>query len=1245
MVLDTGSSVSLVNRKSLENIPNIIIEPVSTPYLRLANNTTIIPVGKTRIEILANNKILHIDFLIYDNLPFEFLLGLDYFVKNGKLELDFDELFNKSKNFDELPQYYNNKHENTDTNLYVSSNHNIPKYSGKWITVLSESDIPVEVLFTPNDSFVLRSEFIVNNGLYNRGTNKSVDIFVINPTNCDHCLRKNTNLGSFQNLEANNFYIENLYGNRDVDTCSLAKLRANCKDVVREQSDTAVRLPVEARVDQRVEVRADLPAENAFDRQLNHQVGVPLERHNDIVFDFVSDKRFISFNIGENLKDVERQRVKEFLNKNSKLFARNLKELEKTNLITHKIRTVPHEPINKSPYRTSIKERAIIEKQIDEMLEAGIIRESKSPYAAPVVLVSKPDGSHRFTVDYRGLNAVTIKDKYPIPRVDDLMAAFNGAKLFTTLDMASGYWQVPMAEEDIEKTAFVTHAGLFEYTVASFGLATVPETYQRLIDKLLAGLRWKICVAYLDDVVIWSKDLDEHMDRLETVFSAIDRANLRMNPKKCHFAKDEIRYLGWVLTADGLKADPRKVEAVKRLSIPKDRTSLLRFLGICGYYRSSMKNFTMVAAPLLILLGKKVQWKWTEEEHRAFEELKQLLCEAPVMSHFDPDKPIRVHTDASYSGLGYTLSHVIDSEEHPFHYGSRTLKYCELNYTVMEIEALAAVWAITQSRNYLHGSFFELITDHHALCWVLKAQDASARVSKWKLKLAEYDYKILYKNGKAHMNVDTLSRDPLPCKDQKPEDTFDIFQITNCDLALLQRKDSWCSNLYEQVKSKPAPARIGGHLYEILDDIVYRVIDINSQKFYQLCVPSELRKEILFSLHDDKCASHLGVAKVYDKLRRRCYWPKMFNSVEKYVSSCKECQAKKPSTHTYGFGQLPETPSFPFHTIGCDILGKFPKTDDNKQYVVVVTDHCTRFAVTSALEDQKAETVAKFLVDKVILVHGAFNRFLSDNGKCFIAKTMLAILDAIGTKAIRSTSYHPQTNALVERFNRVLSTSLSFYCNKKQSNWDKALPYVTWAYNTSKHESTRFSPYYLLYGREPRLIMDSVFRIPTNIQKLDEMINQLSEARELAREFITEVQQKNKLRYDSNKLSSPFSVGDKCLVFTPVRKKGLSPKLRPQYIGPLIVKEINSPVNVTVESEDGKLRENVHICRLKKYNDPETERDSSNLPEDISHDDVEEEISVNEMVNFKRNNNKRFSELEQRKSVRPKKPPDRLGFE
>ena len=1226
MVLDTGSHVSLVDRSVLDGIPNVVIEEVSYPVLRLANGNKMIPVGKTKLQIIAQNKpSLYIDFYIYDNLPFNFLLGLDFCTRSNVV-IDFNTLKQKENNFEDMPYYCHNfEKQKNDYSLRVFGNHNIGRNSGKWVTVKSYEKLSCDVIFTPNNLFFIKSHFIVNNAIYKSISEYSLDIFVINPTNIDQCLRKNTKVGSFQNLEADLFYVSSFDGKRP--SCEEIKSRVENKfafdNGIRSQEFVA-QSRVEPRAD---ELRTELKSEPRTEPQ----------------WETKSYGREISFNIGENLNDSERKTVQDYLNDNSHLFARNLNELTKTNLTTHKIRTVPHEPINKSPYRASVKERAIIEKQIDEMLEAGIIRESKSPYAAPVVIVSKPDGSYRFCVDYRGLNAVTIKDKYPIPRVDDLMAAFNGAKLFSTIDMASGYWQVPMAEEDIEKTAFVTHAGLYEYTVASFGLSTVPETYQRLIDKLIAGLRWRICVAYLDDIVVWSENLSEHMERLDKVFSAIDIANLRMNPKKCHFAKDEIRYLGWVLSAEGLRPDPKKVEAVKRFRSPSDKTGIKRFLGMCGYYRASMKNFAETAAPLLLLLGKNIPFKWGEEEQRAFDSLKDLLCNAPVLVHFDSEKPIRVHTDASYEGIGYVLCHVIDGIEHPFHYGSRTLKYCELNYTVTEIEALAAVWAIKQSRNYLQGVHFELVTDHHSLCWILRAEDVSARISRWKLKTAEYSYKIVYKSGKAHQDADALSRDPLPTYNQEPEDTFDIFQISGCDLSLMQKNDPWCSKLYDQVKAKAPPARLGGHLYEIIDNIVYRVIDIASQKFYQLCVPAELRKDILFSVHDDKTAAHLGIAKVYDKLRRRCYWPKMFNSVERYVNSCNKCQVKKPSNNTYGFGQLPETPSVPFHTVGCDILGKFPKTDDDNQCVIVVTDHCTRFAITGALPDQKADTVAKFIVDNVILVHGAFDKFLSDNGKCFIAKTMLAIMEAIGTKAIRSTAYHPQTNALVERFNRVLSTSLSFYCNKKQNDWDKALPYVTWAYNTSRHESSRFSPYYLLYGREPRLVMDSVFKTPTSIQRLDEMVEKLKEARELARDFVSEVQQKNKLRYDSNKAASPFSVGDLCLVFTPIRKKGLSPKLRPQFIGPMIIKEITSPVNVIVESEDGKIRDKVHICRLKKYNKQESQTvDNRELQNSVNN---EEDVSIDQMVDFKRKYNKRFRNLEKRKSKRQKKPPDRLGFQ
>ena len=913
----------------------------------------------------------------------------------------------------------------------------------------------------------------------------------------------------------------------------------------------------------------------------------------------IGDKdRNIDYLIGQHLTSDEKERLLSFLNKNSNLFARNLSELTRTNLITHKINTISDEPVRKAPYRASIKEKVAMESQINEMLSAGIIRESDSPYSAPVVMVKKPNGTLRTCIDYRGLNELTRKDSYPMQRIDDLMNALNGARLFSSLDMASGYYQIPVAPEDIHKTAFICHLGLFEFEVAPFGLATIPETYQRMIDKLIAGMRYKMCIGYLDDILLWSTNFDQHLERLDLLFGAIRKANLRLQPTKCYFCKEEIKFLGWVVNATGHKPDPEKVTAIEKFKSPTNRTEIKRFLGMCSYFRDSIENFAIIAAPLNRLLGKKIPWEWSLREETAVIELKHKLTTAPCLVHYDHTKPVRLHTDASYSGLGYVLIHLMDGKEHPFRYGSRSLSSCELNYGITELECLAIVYAINKNRHFLLGINFEIMTDSHSLCWLLRAKEPNSRLTRWSLRLAEYDFKILYKSGKAHVDADALSRAPVDPAGKPDDDEFPMFLNENIDLANLQDNDSWCQKFKENLKlHERRPMKIGGKTFELINNVLYRIVDNGDFKIYQLLVPKELRKEILYSMHDDKLGSHFGIAKTYQKVHARYFWPKLFRSVQRYVNRCLDCQMKKPPPgKPAGMGQMMDPPSDPFHTVGCDLLGRFPPSHDNKKYIIVVTDHCTRFVITGALEDMTAETVAKFIIEKVVLIHGAPMKFLTDQGKQFISALMQSILDLIGTKSIRTSTYHPQTNSITENFNKTLATSLTMYCNTDQLNWSDALPYITFNYNGVRHETTKHTPFFLLFGREARYPIDSVLNHPVVGNPLPELFKErLENARYLAREFIRETQRKNKSFYDEKRSDREFKKGDKVLVYTPLRKVGKSEKLLFKYFGPFVVREVKSPVNVVVENCESNRRENVHICRVKHFRE-EYDENIDDLP-------------------------------------------------
>ena len=1150
MLLDTGSSLSLINYSVICKFKDISISSCNLPMLKLANGAAMAPIGFSQLDLIVNNVTYKQLFYIYNNIPFDILLGLD-FCKMSKINIDFEKL--TVNNLTNVFPF--NLHllieEDKDNSLYMRNDVNIGPEQGQFIELYSFERIPDTLLFDLNSNFNLKTSLIIHNSII-KSEQGNVKIFVINTTNSNILIRKNTKIGSFEPIEEKNCFL--------LEADEVKKMTAVDATAAAKDNDTI---------------------------------------YSTQTIDMRSNDGKIIFNVGEELPIENKLELVKFLNNFRGIFACDTSELTRTNLTTHKIITLSDEPVQRGPYRASWKERDEMQKQVKEMLAAGLIRESKSPYAAPVVMVKKSNGALRMCHDYRGLNAVTKCDSYPLPRIEDLMNSFSGAKMFTTLDMASGYHQIPVDPESIEKTAFITPFGLFEYEVLPFGLSTACETYQRMVDKLIAGLKYTHCVGYLDDIIIWSVDFPQHLERLGLVFDRIKNANLKLQPQKCSFGKKEIKYLGWTVSAEGTKPDENKVIAVKHFPRPTTKKEIKRFLGMIGYYRSSIDKFAMIAEPLHGLLRKTAAFDWTEREEAAFITLKDALCKAPVLVHFSNEIPVKLFTDASYDGIAFILSHEIDGKEHPFKYGSRSLSNCEINYGVTELECLAIVWSVTKNRHYLLGAPFEIVSDHHSLCWLLRARNPSAKLCRWALRLSEFDFKIVYKSGKTHMNVDALSRAPVSNisttaangntydEDRDLVEEFPFLNSSEINLVAMQRSDDWCSKIHKRLEeSRDKPLRMGGKEFILIEGIIYRCVDDGYERYQQLLVPKELRKEILWSLHDDRVSGHLGIAKTYDRLRRRFYWPKMFRSVYRYVNRCIDCQGKKKTPgRKYGLGQMMETPVIPFETVGCDLLGKFKPSNDNKSYIVVCTDHCSRFVVTAALEDIKAETVAKFLIEKVVLIYGEPKKILTDQGKQFTSALMQSILDTVRTKHIRTTSYHPQTNAIVENFNKTLANMLAAYCDADQSNWSVALPYVTHAYNTVKHISSNHSPFYLLFGWEPRHMIDCILNLPGCIEAREEIIDRVRDSRELARELIKEVQFRNKVSYDEKRSVVDFKVGDKVLVYTPLRKVGLSEKFIYRYFGPFTVKELKSPVNVRVESEDGTRKEVVHVCRLKRFNE------------------------------------------------------------
>lgn len=467
--------------------------------------------------------------------------------------------------------------------------------------------------------------------------------------------------------------------------------------------------------------------------------------------------------------------------------------------VKHKITTENHTAISQRPYRVSPTERRIINDEVNKMLKRDIIRPSESPWSSPVVLVRKKDGSWRFCVDYRRLNKVTKKDVYPLPRIDDTLDCLKGARYFSSMDLYSGYWQIEVDEADREKTAFVTSEGLYEFKVMPFGLCNAPATFERTMDNLLRHLKWKMCLCYLDDIVVFSHTFPEHLRRLHCVLSCIQEAGLVLNPKKCQFGANEIKILGHLVSEQGVKPDPDKVAAVYNFPPPKTVHDVRSFLGLCSYYRRFIRNFCSRAKPLQELLKGGAGFCWNQDQRDSFNDLKSALTSQPILALFDEDAPTELHTDASGYGIGAVLVQQQDEKERVIAYASRTLSKAEKNYSTTERECLAAIWAIAKFRPYLFGKSFKIMTDHHSLCWLANLRDPSGRLARWALRLQEYDVSIVHKSGRKHADADCLSRNPIP--DEILGSEKSLAAIT--DLASEQRNDAQLAEHLKKTESAP----------------------------------------------------------------------------------------------------------------------------------------------------------------------------------------------------------------------------------------------------------------------------------------------------------------------------------------------------------------------------------------------------------------------------------------------------------
>ncbi|KAK8773672.1 hypothetical protein V5799_011792 [Amblyomma americanum] len=893
----------------------------------------------------------------------------------------------------------------------------------------------------------------------------------------------------------------------------------------------------------------------------------------------------VSFDLS-HVNSREREALAGLLNDYSEVFAASNLDLGCCGVIKHRIETGTSSPVYQRAYRIPYSQREEMERQVQDLIDRGIVEHSKSPWGAPALLVEKPDGSYRLVVDYRKLNAVTRIDPYPIPNIQETLSQLGSARYFTVVDMAAGFWQIAMDPADAEKTAFNTPSGHYEWKRMPMGLANSPAVWQRTADVILAGLLGRLCFVYMDDIIIYSDSFENHLRDIEQVLVRLRGAGLKLKPSKCQFLKNEVKYFGHVVSADGVRPDPEKLRCVSDFPSPTSVRQVRQFLGLIGYYRRHIEEFAKLAKPLTALTAKHVAFRWDENAENSFGALKRKLMSAPLLRHPDFNLPFVMATDASKFAVGAVLSQVIEGKEHPVAFASRQLSPTEQKYGATERECLAVVWAVKHFRCYLYGRKFKLVTDCHPLKWVMSVRDPSSRLARWNLHLQEYCFEVEHKSGKTHLNADALSRTAAVAA----IDEF-VPVVDPAELRTEQGKDPDLKRIIESLEGAPSHPEQLGYFIDKDGTLCRRTRPTRKGRpqktaWERVVIPRSWTERVLRAFHDAPCAGHFGVAKTRRRVERLHFWSGMRQDVRDYCAKCHSCLERKTpkGRRPAPIQPFPEV-SAPFERTGMDIMGPLPTTTSGNKYILVFVDHLSKYAEAVALPDQKADTVARAFVEQIVLRHGPLRQLLTDRGTNFVSQLMRRVCELLKIAKKQTTPYHPACNGAVERLNQTVAGFLSHFVSRDQRDWDLWLPYAMFAYNSAAHESTGESPFFLLYGRDP----DQPSEVPEGPRRVPyaslddykvELESRLQVARDIAKEALKKAAKRRKEVHDRSARDAPFNVGDSVYIENCQRQIGLARKFQTKWRGPCEVVEKLSPVNFRVRDVNRRLIR-MHANRLK----------------------------------------------------------------
>jgi transposase InsO family protein len=932
-------------------------------------------------------------------------------------------------------------------------------------------------------------------------------------------------------------------------------------------------------------------------------------------------------NVDSAVPDNIRSSLSELLHQYRDVISLNDSDLGHVTIVQHTIDTGDHRPIRETLRPHPRAHLPIIDKMIDDMLEQGVIEPSRSEWASNITLARKKDNTWRFCCDTRKLNLITKKDLYPLKRIDTCLDTLAGSIWFSTLDMRSGFHQISMDEKDRDKTSFLSHRGSFRWTRMPYGLCNSPATFQRVMDTVMVDLDYKILLTYIDDVIVFSRDLETHVQRLQLVLDALQKGHLKVKPSKVKLLQTEVSVLGFKVSNQGLSTQEDKVEAIKTWPTPRSLQQTRSFIGLAQYYRKFVPHFATIAEPLHALSKKGARFLWTDACQNAFEQLKQKLTDTEVLALPKDGCRYILDCDASDVGMGAVLSQIQDDQERPIAYASQLFDRHQRNYSVTRKELLSLITFVKKFKQYLLGQpTFLIRTDHAALQWLKRTPEPIGQQARWLEVLEEFNYEVEHRAGNKHCNADALSRRPVDViaaienddQDWRPNrrtvkrggrgvpatqpttNTADTF-----NWPAIQQTDDDVSFVYQLVENgqkQPKPEVLTARSADVKvlcsqfnrltlsDNGTLCRIWTNSrrQDKLQIVVPFDRRQGITDDLHKGLNGGHLGIRRSKLLLQQRFYWPGWSKDVYKTQQRCEQCARHKPTPHSRQGLLQPMVTGQPWERLGIDVTGPHPPSDRRNVYILTVIDHFTKWTEMFAMKNQEAATIAKILVDQVFCRYGMPLQILTDLGKNFESQLFSEMCRCLSIDKIRTTAYKPSTNGNIERFHGTLNSILSKWVADNQRDWDLKLPAVAFVYRNSVSEATGFTPFYLMHGREARIPADLVYdtypdeQPPLSpIEHVDNVVQTLRDAFSMVRQHLGKAAETRKDRYDMRVRPTKYPVGTWVWHQVSRRRQRLSYKWQDKYDGPYLVVKEAGPVNVAIQKSPRAHAFYVHIDKLK----------------------------------------------------------------